>query len=62
MDITAAVSMITSYSAARQGHMVALFHMFSYLKCHDRSKLVFDDSYMRIQDEEDYEWKDIIRL
>jgi hypothetical protein len=50
--------MMASYTAApRTGHLVALFHVFSYLKCHDRSKLVFDDSYVKIDHEQDYDWK-----
>jgi hypothetical protein len=31
--------------------------MFAYLKCHDRSKLMFDDSYVQIEDEQNYDWK-----
>jgi hypothetical protein len=50
IDLTAATSMMASYTAApRTG--------FSYLKCHDRSKLVFDDSYVQVNDEQDYDWK-----
>jgi hypothetical protein len=58
IDLTGATSMMASYTAAPlTGHLVALFHMFSYLKCHDRSKLVFDDSYVQVNDEQDYDWK-----
>jgi hypothetical protein len=58
IDIAATTSVLASYSAApRTGHMMALRHMFSYLICYNRSKLVFDDSYVEIHIEEDFDWK-----
>jgi len=45
LDILTPVSLMSSYMAApRRGHLDQLFHIFGYLKCHDRSKLVFDDT------------------
>jgi hypothetical protein len=58
IDITAATLQLACYTAApRTGHFIAHLHMFSYLKCHDRSKIVFDDSYVDINDEEEFDWK-----
>jgi hypothetical protein len=57
IDICAEVSMLAAYTAVpRQGHLEALFHMYSYLDKHSRSKLVFDDSYVRIDDEVGTDW------
>jgi hypothetical protein len=58
IDICAEVSMLSAYTASpRQGHLDALFHLYSYLDKHSRSRLVFDDSYVRIDDEIDTDWK-----
>ena len=44
--------MLASYTAApRQGHLNSLLHMYSYLDKHTRSRLVFDDSIVKIDDE-----------
>jgi hypothetical protein len=57
INITAAVSILASYTAAlRHDQLPALFHLFSYLKGYDRSNIVFDDCYVDIQDEENYNW------
>jgi hypothetical protein len=49
--------MLASYSAApRIGHFDALLHIFAYLNQHTRSKLVFDDSYVQIEDEVKHGW------
>jgi hypothetical protein len=46
IDIIMPVSLMSRYLAqAREGHLNQVFHMFAYLKQHDRSRLVFDDSY-----------------
>jgi hypothetical protein len=59
INVTAEASMMASYSAApRIGHFNALMHMFAYLLHHPRSRLVFDDSYVEIDDGEDHDWKD----
>jgi hypothetical protein len=51
IDICCETSMMSAFRAApRRGHMDAVFHMFAYLKCHDRSRLVFDDSYIEFDD------------
>ncbi len=58
IDITAEVSMLAAYaSAPRTGHFNALMHIFSYLDRHERSKLVFDDTYQNITGEQSYEWE-----
>ena len=43
LDIIMPCSLMSRYLAqAREGHLNQIFHMFGYLKCHKRSKLVFD--------------------
>ena len=58
-DIAAEVSMLASYSAApRLGHLNAVFHMYAYLNSHERSKLVFDPSYIAHIESEKADWSD----
>ena len=46
LDILMPVSLLSRYLAsAREGHLDQAFHIFAYLKAHDRSTMVFDDSY-----------------
>jgi hypothetical protein len=57
IDIFTEVSMLAAYTAApRQGHLNALFHVYAYLNKHSRSRIVFDDSYIRIDDDLDVDW------
>jgi hypothetical protein len=57
MDILTEVSMLAAYTAApRQGHLEAVFHIYAYLDRHTRSRVVFDDSYVRVDDEIDVDW------
>jgi len=43
VDICTEVSMMAAHCAMlRKGHLDAVWHMFAYLKRHDRSKMVFD--------------------
>lgn len=45
IDILMPVSLMSRYLAsAREGHLDQLFHVFAYLKAHDRSTMVFDDT------------------
>jgi len=37
-------------SLPREGHLEALYHIFSYLKTHENSRLVFDSAYPDIDD------------
>jgi hypothetical protein len=47
VDICCKVSMMAAYNACpRVGHIKAVMHIFSYLSCHERSRLVFDDAYV----------------
>ena len=59
-EITTETSMMSAFRAApRQGHLEAVFHMFAYLKSHDRSRIVFDDSRVEFTDYvESDSWKD----
>ena len=53
----AEVSMLAAYCAApRTGHLEAVFHMFAYLKSHERSRLVFDPDYVNHIDEPEVDW------
>jgi hypothetical protein len=57
IDILTEVSMLAAYTAEpQQGHLEALFHIYSYLDKHSRSRLVFDDSFVKIDDELDVDW------
>ena len=59
INITAEVSMMAAFSAApRIGHFQALMHIFAFLHHHPRCRLVFDDSYVQIDDGEDKDWRD----
>lgn len=51
INITTEVSMLAAYCAApRIGHFNAMLHIFAFLKLHPRSRLVFDDSYVPIDE------------
>jgi hypothetical protein len=51
------VSMLATYSASpRTGHFSAMLHIYSYLNQHNRSKIVFDDSYIEIEEEQKQDW------
>ena len=46
IDILLEVSWMSSFNAMpRRGHLEAVYHIFAYLKKHERSTLVFDDSH-----------------
>ena len=45
LDILLPVAMMSSFMAApREGHMETVLHIFAYLKSHDRSTMVFDET------------------
>jgi hypothetical protein len=45
IDILTPVSMLSRYLvSARRGHLEQVFHIFAYLKAHERSTMVFDDT------------------
>jgi hypothetical protein len=57
IDIAVEVSMLASYAAGpNQGHFDAMIHIFTYLNHHSRSKLVFDDSYVEIEQIPKQDW------
>jgi hypothetical protein len=61
INITTEVSMLASYTIApRLGHFQAMLHVFAFLYHHPRCRLVFDDSYVKIQDDETItdEWRE----
>ena len=59
VDIANEVSMLASYCAMpRVGHLNAMFHIYAYLNTHERSKIVFDPSYIPHIDVEQPDWSD----
>jgi hypothetical protein len=59
LDITGEVSMLAAYTAEpRIAHLKAALHIFAYLSQHDRSKLVLDDSYVKIDDKLEVDWSE----
>jgi hypothetical protein len=51
------VSMMAAFSTAPwMGHLKAVIHIFSFLQHHPRSRLVFDDSYVPIDDGPTRDW------
>jgi hypothetical protein len=51
IDIMVPVSMLASQIAApRQGHLEQIFHLYAYLKQHERSTMVFDDTHPDIDE------------
>jgi hypothetical protein len=64
IDIYIDVALLSSFMAQpRIGHMNQVLHIFSYLKHHKNSKIVFDP-YPQSWDEsnfQQYDWKDFYR-
>ena len=57
IDIATEVSILSSYMAApREGHLSAIMHVYSWLKSHDRSKVVLDPSYVEHVEQPTPEW------
>jgi hypothetical protein len=49
--------MLAGFTAApRLGHLDAIFHVYSYLNEHSRSKLVLDDTFVQIEDQPKQDW------
>jgi hypothetical protein len=45
LDLHLSVALLAQYlTAPREGHLNQVYHCFAYLKAHDRSKIVLDDS------------------
>lgn len=62
VDICGEVSMMAAFSAMpRIGHLNAVIHMFSYLSSHDRSKIVFDTTYVDHVRSQRPDWSDFYR-
>jgi hypothetical protein len=57
VDIVVEVSMLASYAACpRMGRFDSMLHIFAYLHQHGRSKMVFDNSYIPIQEIPMQDW------
>jgi Reverse transcriptase (RNA-dependent DNA polymerase) len=59
IDICAEVSIMAAYNAApREGHLAALMHIFAWMKCHTRSKVVLDPDYVEHEEVERPAWSE----
>jgi hypothetical protein len=61
LDIYINVSLLSSYlTQPRQGHLEAIYHIYGYLKAHNKSTMVFDDDYLpwKSVDFPAYNWTD----
>ena len=61
LDIIMPVSLLSRYLAqAREGHLNQVFHIYAYLKEHNESKLVFDDTLPEIDEGrfQDCDWSE----
>jgi len=61
IDIMTEVSMLSAHNALpREGHLEAIYHIFSYLKGHENSRLVFDSAYPDIDNRrfKEVDWSD----
>ena len=61
LDIYTEVSMLSSYLCSpRMGHLKAVYSIFAYLKRHSRSRIVFDDRRVQMDDNlfEEADWTD----
>jgi hypothetical protein len=57
IDICAEVSIMSAFNAApREGHLAAVMHIFAWMKCHSRSKVVLDPDYVTHEEVEKPEW------
>ena len=62
MEICMEVSSLSSYIAMpRDGHMQQVLHIFAYLKINHNARIVFDHTYLEIDDEtfEEKDWSSI---
>ena len=62
IDIATEVSILSSYCASpRQGHLDAVCHIYAYLNTHQRSKIVFDPSYVKHIPQAKPDWTDFYK-
>jgi len=62
VDICAEVSIMAAYSAnPRVGHLDAVYHIFAWLKKHDRSMLVFDSAHVNNKEQSLPDWTDFYK-
>ena len=55
------VSELASFSAMpRQGHLDAVFHLYAYLKAHHNARMIFDPTYLTIDEGvfKNVDWKE----
>ena len=59
IDICTEVSIMSGFNAApREGHLEAVMHIYAWLKCHTRSKVVLDPDYVIHNEVEEPEWSE----
>ena len=64
VDILLETSLMSSYLAMpREGHLEQVLHIFGYLKCHKKMRLLFDPAYPKINEKwfKRYDWQDFYR-
>ena len=62
IDICTEVSIMAGFAACpREGHLEAVYHIFAYLKRHDRSRIVFDAAYPNNKEEHLPDWTDFYK-
>jgi len=61
LDILTEVLMLSAHNALpREGRLEAMYHIFSYLKGHKNSRIIFDPAYPTIDDRQfqTFDWAD----
>jgi hypothetical protein len=64
LDILLEVSLLSAYLASpKKGHLEAAFHIFGYIKHHDKRKIAFDPDHPRIDERrfQNYDWTDFYK-
>ena len=64
LDIYAPVAFLSSFlTNPRVGHLEAVYQIFGYLKRHDKSTMVFDNTYIHFRDSDfpTYDWSEFNR-
>jgi hypothetical protein len=59
IDICAEVSIMGGFNAApREGHLAAVMHIFAWMKCHTRSRVVLDPEYPTHEEADQQDWSE----
>ena len=62
IDVATEVSMLAAHTALpREGHLLAVLHLYAYLSKHNRSKTVYDPTVIEHDEPEQQSWFDAYR-